>query len=86
MDVSRVCSHVIKPLELVNLPVRGIHEETREKIQEHVHRLHLKEQMSMVSICQLAAAEGLSQGALLNTFASISSRGSTPKKNKNPDR
>ena len=64
-DAARECCHVFQPMELVNSYVRGLHEATRERIQEQVRRLPLKERADLVTVRQIAAAEGRAQRALL---------------------
>lgn len=73
-DAARECSHVFQPMELVNSYVRGLHEATRERVQEQVRRLPQKEPTSLVSVRQLASAEGRAQRASLrprNTQAKL---------------
>ena len=63
-DAARECCHVFQPMELVSSYVRGLHEVTRERIQEQVRRLPLKERSDLVTVRQIAAAEGRAQRAL----------------------
>ena len=60
---------MFQPMELVNSYVRGLHEATRERIQEQVQRLPLKERADLVTVRQIAAAEGRAQRALLSPQA-----------------
>ena len=64
-DAARKCCHVFQPMELVNIYVRGLHEATRERIQEQVRRLPLKKRADLATVRQIAAAEGRAQRALL---------------------
>ena len=65
IDAARECCHVFQPMELVNSYVRGLHEATRERIQEQVRRLPPKERADLVTVRQVAAAEGRAQRPLL---------------------
>ena len=60
---------MFQPMELVNSYVRGLHEATRERIQEQVRRLPLKERADLVTFHQIAAGEGRAQRALLHPKA-----------------
>ena len=52
-------------MQLVNSYVQGLHEATRERTQEQVRRLPLKERADLVTVRQTAAAEARAQRALL---------------------
>ena len=47
----------------------GLHEATRERIREQVRRLPLKERADLITVRQIAAAEGRAQRALLRPKA-----------------
>ena len=60
-----LCASDVTPIELVNSYVSGLHEATRERIQEQVKRLPLKERADLFTVLHIAAAEGRAQRALL---------------------
>ena len=68
-DAARECCHVFQPMELVNRYVGGLHEATQERIPEQVRGLPLKERADLVTVRQIAAAEGRAQRGLLRPKA-----------------
>ena len=68
-DAAQECCHLFQPMKLVNSYVRGLHEATRERTQEQVQRLPLKERADFMTVRQIPAAERRAQRALLRAKA-----------------
>ena len=71
-DAARECCHVLQPIRLLNSYMRVLHEATRERIQEQVRRLPLRERAYLVTVRQMVAAKGRAQGTLLRPHSSRS--------------